>query len=323
MVRFYLAAMSALLSILLPAGNANCQNVNFSYSSLVGIQSPLWIAKDLGFFKKHRIDANVVYMPGGVSVVQEMLAGRLQVAIAAPAAVIRSNAGGSDLVYIGALSNRIDYVVVADKTIKSAQQLRGKKIAIGTLGAGPDYFGSIVFEKLGMRVGKDVTFVPTVGGQPTRLAMLRSGSLDGVVLSPPYTLHAKQLGFVAVLDYASVIPHFFSLGYFARRKYLHDYPRAAENIVKALIDATRYVFSNPNETIEILGRHLQITDGAFLKNYYQEVLVGQLDRDLYADSKAIDMLLEQEGKTNAAARKLMREDVFDTTVLDKLRREGY
>jgi ABC-type nitrate/sulfonate/bicarbonate transport system substrate-binding protein len=131
------------------------------------------------------------------------------------------------------------------------------------------------------------------------------------------------LGFVAVLDYASVIPHFFSLGYFARRKYLHDYPRAAENIVKALIDATRYVFSNPNETIEILGRHLQITDGAFLKNYYQEVLVGQLDRDLYADNKAIDMLLEQEGKTNAAARKLMREDVFDTTVLDKLRREGY
>jgi len=129
--------------------------------------------------------------------------------------------------------------------------------------------------------------------------------------------------YVAVLDYASVIPHFFSLGYFARRKYLHDYPRAAENIVKALIDATRYVFSNPNETIEILGRHLQITDGAFLKNYYQEVLVGQLDRDLYADNKAIDMLLEQEGKTNAAARKLMREDVFDTTVLDKLRREGY
>src|SRR6266550_8887619 len=306
----------AILSIISLESEGFCQEINFSYSSLIGIQSPLWIAQDAGFFKKHRLDVNVVYMPGGLSVVQEMQAGRLQMAISAPAAVLRANQGGSDFAYIGALSNRIDYVLIADKNIKSVQQLRGKKIAIGTVGAGPDYFGRIVFEKLGMRVGKDVTFVPTVGGQPTRLAMLRSGSLDGVVLSPPYTLHAKQLGFVAVLDYASVIPHFFSLGYFARRKYLHDYPRAAENIVKALIDATRYVFSNPNETIEILGRHLQITDGAFLKNYYQEVLVGQLDRDLYADNKAIDMLLEQEGKTNAAARKLMREDVFDTSVLD-------
>jgi NitT/TauT family transport system substrate-binding protein len=262
-------------------------------------------------------------MPGGVSVVQEMLAGRLQMAIAAPAAVLRANLGGSDFAYIGALSNRIDYVVIADKNIKSVQQLRGKKIAIGTVGAGPDYFGRIVFEKLGMRIGKDIIFVPTVGGQPTRLAMLQSGSLDGAVLSPPYTLNATRLGFPAVLNYASVIPRLFSNGYFARRKYLRDNPRTAENIVKALLDATRYVFSNPGDTIEVLARHLQINDVPFLKRYYQEVLVSQLDRDLYADGKGIEVLLEQEGKTNAETAKLKPDALFDTAILDKLRKEGY
>ncbi len=323
MVRSRLIIILGVLTLLVLTGDGRCQNINVSYSSFIGVQSPLWIAKDVGFFKKHRLDANVIYMPGGRSVVQEMLSDRLHVAISASPAVIKANLSGSDLVYIGALSNRINFVVFADKSIKSAQQLRGKKIAIGTLGSGPDYSGRIVFEKLGMQVGKDVIFVQTVGGQPTRLAMLQSGSVDGVALGPPFTLRAKELGFHPVLEYASVIPHFFSSGYFTRRKYIRENPRTAENIVRALIDATRYVFSNASGTIEVLARHLQLNNDAFLKNYYEEVLLGEIDKDLYPDGNGIELLLDQERKTNAAAAKVKPSDVFDTSILDKLRKQGY
>src|SRR5712675_135979 len=126
MGRLFIAIL-AILSFTSLYGEGFCQSITFSYSSLIGIQSPLWIARDAGFFKKHRIDANVVYTPGGYSVIQEMLSGRLQ-------------------------------------------------MAIGTAGASADYRGRVVFEKLGLRVGTDVVFVQTVGGQPTRLAMLQSGN---------------------------------------------------------------------------------------------------------------------------------------------------
>jgi len=53
------------------------------------------------------------------------------------------------------------------------------------------------------------------------------------------------------------------------------------------------------------------------------VLVHQLDRDLYANGNGIEVFLEQEGKTNADAAKLKPEALFDTTILDKLRKEGY
>jgi ABC-type nitrate/sulfonate/bicarbonate transport system substrate-binding protein len=104
----------AILSFISLYGEGFCQNITFSYSSLIGIQSPLWIARDAGFFKKHRIDANVVYTPGGHSVIQEMLTGRLQMAISAPGAVLQSNLRGTDFAYFGVLSNRIDLVVFAD-----------------------------------------------------------------------------------------------------------------------------------------------------------------------------------------------------------------
>jgi ABC-type nitrate/sulfonate/bicarbonate transport system substrate-binding protein len=265
----------------------------------------------------------VVYIPGGKSVVEGMLAGNIQIAIAAPAAVLRANLGGSDFVYIGALSNSVDFVVITRDGIKSVQELRGKKIAIGNFGSGTDYAGRLVFDKLGMQVGKDIIFTQSLGGQPTRLAMLQSGTVDGVVLSPPFTLRAQQLGFRAVLDFASVIPHYFSLGYFTRRSYIRENPRLVEDSLKGLLDATRYVRSNADGTIKILSRRLQISDEPFLKSYYRDVLLAQLDRDLYPDEKGVDLFLKQEGAANPAAGKIKPGDFIDTSILDKLRKEGY
>ena len=315
--------LSWLLGLVFAVGNSAAQKVNVSFSSLNGIQSPLWIAQDAGFFKKHRLDVRVEQTAGGETVVEEMLAGRLQMAISAPGAVLRANQSGVDFTYIGALSNRIDYVLIAQKEIKSFRELRGKKIAIGRFGSGPDYAARMVFAKLGMRVGKDVFFTETFGGQPTRLAMLQSGAIDAVVLTPPHTLRAKQLGFNAALDFTSVIPHFFSSGYFTRRKYIRDNPRTYEDILKALIDSTKYVFADASGTIKILARHLKINDEAFLRTYYRDVLLDQLDRDLYPDPQGVDMLMEQERWANPKAAKVKPEDFIDTSILDKLRKEGY
>jgi NitT/TauT family transport system substrate-binding protein len=323
MVLVRTSLLYAFLCLVLTANPGEAQQINFSYSSPIGTESPLWVANDIGFFKKHRIDANVIYMPGGKSVVEGMLAGNIQMAIAAPAAVLRANLVGSDFAYFGTLSNRVDFVVITRDGIKSVQELRGKRIAIGNFGSGTDYASRLVFEKLGMQVGKDVIFTPSLGGQPTRLAMLQAGAVDGVVLSPPFTLRAQQLGFHPVLDFASVIPHYFSLGYFTRRSYIRENPRVVENSLKALLDATRYILSNADGTIKVLARHLQISDDVFLKSYYRNVLLSQLDRDLYPDAKGVDLFLQQERKSNPAAAKTKPDDFIDTSILDKLRKEGY
>jgi NitT/TauT family transport system substrate-binding protein len=323
MISARFAIVFALLSLVTTTAKSTAQTIIFSFSSPVGIQSPVWIASDVGFFKKHRIDANIVYIPGGKTVVEGMLAGNIQMAIAAPGAVLRANLSGSDFAYVGALSNRVDFVAFGRDGIKSVQDLRGKKIAIGNLSSGTDYASRIAFEKLGMKPGKDILFAQSLGGQPTRLAMLQSGTVDGAVLSPPFTLRAQQLGFHPVLDFASVIPHYFSLGYFTRRSYIRENPRVVESSLKALLDATRYIVANADGTIKVLSRHLQISDEAFLKSYYRDVLLAQLDRDLYPDEKGVDLFLNQERATNPAAGKIKAGDLIDTSILDKLRKEGY
>jgi ABC-type nitrate/sulfonate/bicarbonate transport system substrate-binding protein len=39
--------------------------INFAYSALSGLQAPLWVAKEAGFFKKHDIDAQLLFIVGG------------------------------------------------------------------------------------------------------------------------------------------------------------------------------------------------------------------------------------------------------------------
>lgn len=303
--------------------NAFAQRINFSYSSLTGTQSPLWVAKEAGVFKQHGLDARLVYIPGGSVVVQAMQSGELQFGVSGPGAVIRGNLGGSDFSFVAVGSNKIDFVLVTAKSITNVQDLKGKRVGVGRFGGGPDYSSRIVFEKLGLKPEKDINLLQTLGGQPTRLAILQSGAMEGVVITPPFTLQAKQMGFNLLLEYSKVIPHYFSSGFITTRRYIRENPQIVENTVRAVMDAMKYIVSNEDGTIKIVGRYMKITDEAFLRTYYREALLGQLNRTLQPDPKAIEFILEEERKTNPAAERVRPEDFMDTTFLDKLRKEAY
>ena len=294
---------------------ATAERVNFSFSALSGVQSPLWVAKEVGFFQKHDIDARLVYIPGGSVGVQAMLSGELQMGISSPGAVIRSNLAGSDFVYVGVSSNKLDFVLVTAKNITDLKQMRGKRVGVGRFGGAPDYTIRIILEKLGLIPDKDIFLLQTLGGQPTRLAILQSGAMEGIAISPPLTLRAKQLGFNLLLDFSEVMLHFFTNGFITTRRYVRDKPAVVENAIKALTDATRYIFSNEDGTIKIVGRYMKITDEAFLRSYYREALLGQINKTLYPDIKAVEFVLEQERKFDPAAAKVRPEDFVDTRFL--------
>ena len=101
-----------------------------------------------------------------------MLTGRLQMAISALGAVLQSNLRGTDFIYFGATQQ--PYGSRRVRRIRASNQysnFAARKSPSALAGAGPDYRGRVVFEKLGMRVGTDVVFVQTVGDNQTRLAM--------------------------------------------------------------------------------------------------------------------------------------------------------
>ena len=112
--------------------------------------APLWIARDKGFFRDERLDAEVTYIQGNIRGVQALIAGEVQFGIAGSAGPIGARAAGEDAVIVAVPMNRLDYTFVARQPVKSAADLAGKKIGIGAVGGSDEVATRIALRQLGV-----------------------------------------------------------------------------------------------------------------------------------------------------------------------------
>jgi NitT/TauT family transport system substrate-binding protein len=301
---------------------AGADKMNFAYSALSGLQAPLWIAKEAGFFKKHDIDAQVLFIVGGRVISQAMFAGELQMGLSSMAALLQANAAGGDLTYVGYFGSKTDYALFSTKDITDVKQLRGKRLGIGQFGGGPDFASRIVLEKHGLVPDKDVRILQMLVPDSGRLAALQAGAIEAIMLQAPTSLRAQSLGFNQLLDFSNEL--LFPLASLTTtRAYIKQNPAVVKRAVRAHLDAVRFMFANEDATLKILARYTKISDTAFLREYHRKIILPRLSQTLAPDRAAIDFILDVEKKRNPAVAKFRAESFYDATFVDELRKEGY
>ncbi len=78
----------------------NAQTLKVPYVSLSPTAGPLWIAYEADFFKKNHLTAELLYIPGGSTIIQSIMSGDVKVANMAPPSAIGAWAKGADLTLI-------------------------------------------------------------------------------------------------------------------------------------------------------------------------------------------------------------------------------
>src|ERR1044071_10425595 len=58
------------------------ERINAIYASIAGDHAALYVAQDLGLFRKYGLDVNLTYIAGAAQVIQTMMAGENQIATA-------------------------------------------------------------------------------------------------------------------------------------------------------------------------------------------------------------------------------------------------
>src|SRR5438309_5890401 len=76
------------------------KKMRIAIPSIVIDFAPLWIARDKGFFRDERLDAEVTYIQGNIRGVQVLIAGEVQFGIAGSAGPIGTRAAGEDAVIV-------------------------------------------------------------------------------------------------------------------------------------------------------------------------------------------------------------------------------
>ena len=306
-------------------GAAEPSKLLLAHGAISANVTPLWVAKEQGLFRKYGLDVDLVFIIAGRAT-QAMMAGQVPVGLVGATHVTNVATSGGDLVMILGLQNTLDYLFVARPPIKSGEELKGKKVAIGTPAGSASLATYVALDHLGLQPRRDNIVLLGIGGVPERLGALRSGSVEATSLSPEFGQIVVSEGYRVLVDTGKENLPFQSSGIVVPRSLMRSNPQMVENLSRAIVEAVAFVHKPANKEVVLnsLAKNLRLDKTDRIEKAYQQ-LVGELPKKPCPSMEGVASVLKlmvQHG-LNAKAAQLKPEQIADMSLCKKFEDSGF
>lgn len=231
-------------------------------------QAPLWAAKEGRYFEKYGIkNLEVIQFSGGQPVTRALIGGDLQISTTGGAAVVNARLKGADAMIIARTVGVFPYTLYVSKEIRDAADLKGKRLAVSTIGGSGYVAAQYALRKLGLDPDKDVIMLQ-VGDFGSRLASLASGTVQGTLLLPPFTLKARELGLRPLYDLVGSGIHYPINQITTRQSFIKSQRETVKNFMKGFIAGLARFRTDRNFGVQVLGKNLRESDPKILQESY-------------------------------------------------------
>jgi NitT/TauT family transport system substrate-binding protein len=224
---------------------------------------PAVVAMRKGYYKDEGLAVDKVQMQPAIAV-KALISGDIDYLLAWGSAV-RAAVTGVPLKAVVGMASRPLHVLVARPDIKSPKDLKGKVIGVDSVAGTVDYLSRVAVRHFGFEPERDVKIIVT-GESPTRLAALRSGSIDATPIDVAFAMKAEDEGFRRLLYLGDIIELPLS-GIAVMDKKLQTQREQVKKVVRASLRGSRFMKQNRTETIQMLSDYLRITPSQAAKAY--------------------------------------------------------
>jgi ABC-type nitrate/sulfonate/bicarbonate transport system substrate-binding protein len=314
------------LSLILDIGIAPAQQLEkivIGHSSLRNDMAFLWVPQQLGLFKKNGLDPTIVFISGGVRMIQAIVSETASIGSVGAALVTSAVAGGADAVMILGITNLLTYDIWAKREIKRPEDLKGKRLAISGFGSSSHVVSFLMLKHFGLEEKRDgITFL-VIGDEPTRVQALIAGGIDATIADPSVSGPLKERNFSHLGNLQQLGVPFVNNSVATTRRFLKEHPRTVEAIVKTIVEGNAFMLNPANRTTvtEILAKNLRIPRKEAEKAY--EDLLPKVERKPYPNMDAVKATLQIMGLRNPKIAQLKPEDLVDVSILQRLERSGF
>ncbi len=279
-----------------------------------------WVAHRSSSFEKYGVKVQPIYISGGLMGIQAALSGDLLLQLQGGSTVVAAWAkGAKELQFIGAVGNRLDYVLVTVPSVGKAENLKGKRIGVSQLGASSDFIARHALRRLGLNPEKDVVIIG-VGGVGDRWAALTGGHIQATVVQPPFTLLARKAGYPVLIDFSKEDFEYTIAGPLTTRSFIRSERETVMNFMRGLADGMDFYRDERNRDRVI----------KFLGEYYRSNAVEELEetRRVYSQltpglpiisAKAIENVIAND--KSLSAMNLKAAELLDLSFLGRLEEE--
>ncbi|HZU06263.1 MAG TPA: ABC transporter substrate-binding protein [Chloroflexota bacterium] len=213
-----------------------------------------YVAHEQGFFRDVGLEVEFKNFEGGVQALRGGIAGGLDVAGTSTDPIIAAVARGASVKVIGTYAPKLSVVMVAQEDIRTAADLRGKKIGIQEVGGFNEVMSRAVLATVGMGPN-DVQYVTvsTAG----RVPALVSKQIDAAILHIDQYYRAMETNpnFTVVAKLWEVLPRWWYSGYMVTEQQIRQDRQRLVDFETAIIRAGRFMYENRERTIEIGVQH--------------------------------------------------------------------
>ncbi len=314
-----------LIATVFPSYAAEPSQLLIAHGAISNNVAPLWIAKEQGFFKKYNLDVDLVFIIAGRAM-QAMLAGQVPIGMVGGTHVLNANTGGGDFAMILGVENRLDYIFVAKPAIKNGEDLKGKKVAIGTPAGSASMAAYVALDHLGLVPRRDNIVLLGIGGVPERMGALRSGSVEATSLSPEFGQVVVSEGYRVLVDLGKDNVPFQSSGIVVPRSLIKTNPQLVENVARATVEGVAFIHKPANKEVVVksLAANLRLSGSERLDKAYQQLVAALPIRPCPSMEGMASMLklMAQHG-LNPKAAQVKPEDLADLSYCKRFEDSGF
>jgi NitT/TauT family transport system substrate-binding protein len=301
---------------------APLEKLTIAYSSISGNMAPLWITQERGFFRKYGLDVQLVFIESGSTTVQSLISKDVAFAQMAGAGVVQSRLRGSDVVMIAGVINTLTFKLYVDKNINQPEQLKGKSVAVTRFGSSTDFALRYALERYGLAAEKDVAIVQA-GSMPAIFAQLESGWIQGAMLSAPFTLKAKSLGYPMLADLQMLGLEYQHTGLATTQALIKSRPDLVQNVMRAYVEGIHYYKTHKSDSMPVLAKYLKTTDSAVLNEIYEDIGLTLTPEKPYPTLRGIEIMLRELAGRDPRTRAARPEEFVNLTFIKDLDSSGF
>jgi NitT/TauT family transport system substrate-binding protein len=317
------AAMAVFFCILTQPGfsqNKPLKKIRVGVSAVSMGNIILYVMKEAKLYEKHGLDAEVITMNGSGISSKALISGGIDIAPIATPTVINANLAGADMQILGHTLPGVVHALMVKPEIKRVEDLKGKKVAVSSLGSLTDFLVRYIARKKGLNPDRDVTLIQT-GGDADRIIALSSGVVEGAALSHPAYGKAQKLGFPMLWDSAKEVNYPW-IEITTRRAIIKSNRDMVMNYMKAHLEGIAVFKRDRDLGKRVIKKTLRVDDEDLVNESY-EIFSEAFIRTPYPNLAGMKTSYEYVATSRPDVWKHKPEEFADSSFVAELDKSGY
>jgi NitT/TauT family transport system substrate-binding protein len=298
---------------------AAAEEVLVAHPALTFGDIPYYIAREKGFYREDGFDVKDIYIRGGVTASQALQAGSVQFTLALGTGA-RGALSGMTIKAVMVYCDKPYHFLYSrpDLGVRSAKDLKGKRVAVTGLGSTTYYAARKVVQHLGLEPDKDVSILAVGDIWPA----LYSGSVESGLIRPPFTNMAEKMGMVRLAFVGDAVQIPMS-GLVTSERLIRERRDFVRSFVRQTYRGLRFFLDNKNEaeSIAMLNSVVKMEPEVAKSTYdfYQTIMTKEgmpSERSLTDDFEITRQMLKKEAQGLSRAQAEQR--MYDFSLLKEV-----